>query len=96
MADFDRDGLPDLVVYRPSDSTWHASLSGTDFATLRTWQLGAPGDQPVPGDYTGDDWDDIAVYRPSDATWHVWSSETDFADPPRTWQWGFPTDVPVI
>ena len=99
MADFDRDDRPDLVVYRPSDSTWHALLSGSDYAypQARVWQRGVSGDRPVQGDYDGDTWDDIATYRPSDSSWHIWGSQggPDYGAAEQTYQRGVAGDRPA-
>ena len=96
MADFDGDNRADLVIYRPSGSTWHALLSGTNYDPARPqgWQRGASGDRPADGDYDGDGREDIGTYRPSDGTWHVWGSRANYATE-QTYAWGALNDRPV-
>ena len=97
MADLDRDDKADIVIYRPSDNTWNALLSGTNYGTSQTWSRGAANDRPVAGDYDGDGWNDIATYRPSDSSWHIWGSATNYGTE-QTWKYGLPnppyTDIP--
>ena len=63
-ADYNRDGLVDIAVYRPSTGMWFVR---NQFAV----QFGDPSDIPVPADYNGDGVVYIAVYRPSTGTWDV-------------------------
>lgn len=69
--DFDRDGVTDIGVFRPSDGTWYLLNSSNN--TLRTAQWGQSGDVPVVGDYNAgiQTVSDFAVFRPSDGTWYT-------------------------
>jgi len=96
QADFDGDGTPDLVTYRPSDGTWNILYSSTNFSysNYTVFRWGLTGDVPMPGDYDGDGKADVVVWRPSSGTWYGLFSSTGYASI-ATIQWGLPGDVPV-
>jgi hypothetical protein len=77
--DFDRDGVTDLGVFRPSLGRWL-------FAGQPTVDWGAAGDMPVPGDYDGDGRPDVAVFRPATGTWYITGRPSIV--------WGAPGDIP--
>ena len=59
-ADYNRDAITDIAVWRPSTEMWHVRGIGSPA------QWGIAGDVPVPADYTGDGKTDFATWRPSD------------------------------
>ncbi len=63
-ADFNGDGLDDIVVFRPSTGLWAVrGLGRTNF--------GRAGDIPAAGDYDGDGIADVAVFRPETCLWAI-------------------------
>lgn len=79
------DGVPDHVIFRPSNGGWYVRGGETQF-----W--GRAGDVPVAGDYDGDRIDDFAIWRPTDGTWHI-SKSADGSVEHR--QFGQLADVPI-
>ena len=78
--DFNRDGISDLGVFRPTLGRWVIERQ-----PAIDW--GAAGDLPVPGDYDGDDRPDLAVFRPANGTWYVNGGAAIV--------WGAAGDIPV-
>jgi hypothetical protein len=68
QGDLDGDGKTDLILYRPSTSTWFVQQSSAGFAE---YQFGGQGDIPAVGDFLGLGHDELAVYRPSTSQWFV-------------------------
>ncbi|HEX8639037.1 MAG TPA: VCBS repeat-containing protein [Pyrinomonadaceae bacterium] len=58
---FDYDNKADLVVFRPSDQSWHSLSSENQTYSATRWGLAS--DHLVPGDYDGDGIMDYAVWR---------------------------------
>lgn len=98
--DYDGDGIDDLAIWRPSLAVWAISLSSRRYSKLPEdtlfIQWGLPGDQPMPGDYTGDGRADLVVWRASTGTWYICPSDSDYnCAAPRIIQFGLPGDFPV-
>ncbi len=98
--DYDGDGLDDLAIWRPSLGLWAIALSTRGFSKLPQdtlfIQWGLPGDQPMPGDYTGDGKADLSVWRANSGTWFICTSEYNFnCAHARVTQLGLPGDFPI-
>jgi hypothetical protein len=65
----------DLAIWRPSSGNW-TMYDGTNDVTGEgtTYQWGATGDVPTPGDYDADGKTDFAVFRPSNTFWYISNS----------------------
>ncbi|HEX5216138.1 MAG TPA: PQQ-dependent sugar dehydrogenase [Vicinamibacterales bacterium] len=97
-ADFDGDGRPDLVSYRPSNGIWYILPSSSNYAAANwIWfQWGNPGDIPMAGDYDGDGKADLVIYRPSNGIWYMRFSGSGYSMATWAWyQWGVPGDQPI-
>ncbi|HEX5216137.1 MAG TPA: VCBS repeat-containing protein [Vicinamibacterales bacterium] len=97
-GDFDGDGHPDLVNYRPANGNWFIRLSSNNYdaASYLWFQWGNPGDVPIAADFDGDRKTDLVVYRPSDGSWFIRYSSLNWVDTSWSWyQWGVPGDVPL-
>jgi hypothetical protein len=75
--DFDRDGIDDPIVYRPTTGLW-AIKSSSDPTTALLRQWGLPKDHPIAGDYTGDGIADLVVWRPANGNWYICKSDANF------------------
>ena len=100
-ADFDGDGVSDVVVYRPSTGTWYSLSSGSNFAAgvARQWGNNSLGDKPFQADIDGDGLADLIVWRPSDGTWYWLTSGTNYAyinGGSRQWGNASLGDVPMV
>ncbi|MFN8389310.1 MAG: S8 family serine peptidase [Bdellovibrionota bacterium] len=95
-ADFDGDGVSDIIVWRPTTGWWYVltSASGFDYAAHQGYQLGLPGDRPLVGDFDGDGRADLAVWRPTTGMWYFRSSGSGY-QLISSLQWGLPGDQPI-
>lgn len=75
-ADFDKDGVADLTVYRPSTGEWF--INRTVYGPFTTTFGGDPSDMPVPADYDGDGRDDLSIYRVATAEWMIRGSKIGY------------------
>jgi hypothetical protein len=99
-GDFDRDGVSDPTVWRPSSGTFYFIASAGSCPTGTTphflgclFQWGLNGDVPVPMDYDGNRATDFAVWRPSTGTWYIAYNFSPL--PPTSFVWGISTDKPT-
>jgi hypothetical protein len=93
IADIDRDGKSDLVVWRASTGMWYwlTSSSGYSYAAagLRQWGNQSLGDKPLTGDFDGDGAADLAVWRASTGEWFWLTSSSGYAYAAMGYkQWG--------
>jgi hypothetical protein len=91
-GDFNRDGLSDASVWRPSNGVWY-TIMDYDAGAYASIPWGLSTDIVVPGDYDGDGQSDIAAFRPDTGVWYVLPSGT-----PGSYtgtQWGLQTDIPM-
>lgn len=91
IVDFTRDRKTELTVWRATDGRWRY-LSAQPGNLTGTFNLGAPDDKPVPGDYDGDGATDYAVFRPSNGFWYIRNSSDNSL---ITIHFGTGTDKPV-
>ena len=101
-ADFDHDGLSDIVIWRPSSGTWYRLQSSSGYtlgATGVQWGSGSTHDVPLTGDMDGDGIADFVVWRPGTSTfsWLTSSSRYNSASS-GVRQWGNSSlgDVPML
>src|SRR5262245_54267487 len=100
-ADFDGDGMTDVIVWRPSTGTFFARTSGSGFnaGVAKQWGSQALGDKPFTADIDGDGIVDLIVWRPTDGTWYWLTSGTgyNYANAVSK-QWGAQSlgDVPMV
>jgi hypothetical protein len=95
-ADFNGDGVTDMSVFRPSDTTWYAQNSSA-VTTYTSRTFGLATDTLVPGDYDGDRKTDFAVYRSSATAgtpdFFVFRSSDNTL---QGAEWGTTGDIPVV
>ncbi|MEZ5307498.1 MAG: choice-of-anchor V domain-containing protein [Pyrinomonadaceae bacterium] len=88
-GDFDGDQKTDLVVFRPSNSSWYIRESSTSQLRVERW--GLPTDKFIPADYDGDGKTDPAVFR--NGIWYVKRSSDSQVS---YYFWGLGTDTLVL
>ena len=96
VDDFDVDGIPDAVLYRPSDTTWYVRFSSD--ASVHSFQFGTNGIIPKLGgaggsDFDGDGVPDAVYVQTNNYTWHVRLSGDAST---RTFSFGDGGDVPLL
>src|SRR5262245_33608365 len=97
-ADFDGDGIADLVVYRPSTRVWFVLTSSSGFADVFMALSTAPGAVAMPGDYDGENKTELALYNPSGlfgaagaGNWNIRYSSNGYSTATQT-SYPFPYD----
>lgn len=83
-------------VFRSTTTAFYLRNSLTTGQADETITLGAPGDIPVAGDWTGSGVDTIGVYRPSTATFSLKNSNDPAAPVAYTFTLGNPGDLPMV
>ncbi len=73
-TDFDGDGFPDYVIFRPGTGTWYILRSSDN--TTQNFLFGLNTDVPLDGDFDGDGKSDLATFSPSNGIWAFKSSST--------------------
>jgi len=75
MADYDGDGISDMVAVRRANGSSVWWISNRDGQIIKVVQFGLEFDKPIVGDYDGDGIADIAVIRNDEGantkTWHI-------------------------
>lgn len=98
-VDWDRDGVVDLVVFRPNTGVWYVLYSNTGFTVgapiFDNFPWGMGGDVPIIEDFDGDGVLDLAVWRPSNGTWFILPFGFHYCFPCAV-QFGLPGDVPYV
>lgn len=87
-ADYDTDGMTDLMIFRPSDGTWRILNSATGQTTVNAW--GTNGDIPMILSTSFEM--NRSVYRPSDNTYYL---QARCCTPDTYFKWGVSGDIPV-
>jgi len=95
------DGKVKIGTYNPTVGIWYLDYNGNgawDPATDKVYQWGAPGYQPVTGDWNADGQVEIGTYNPTLGIWYLdyngngaWDPATD-----KVYTWGATGYAPVI
>ena len=107
LADFNGDGVSDLVTFRGALGEWQVLWTNISIPSRLPqqfpsesnggWQWGLPGDVPVPADYDGDGLAELAVWRPSNGVWFMRLSSQNYSTAHAAFfQWGLPGDRPIV
>ena len=103
VGDWKGAGVSELGLFRPSTGEWFLDYDGkkswSGCSKERCITFGAPGDQPVTGDWNGSGTSKIGVFRPSSGEWFldyngngIWDGcGTDLCSE----NFGMPGDIPV-
>ncbi|MFC6022164.1 hypothetical protein ACFP2T_39135 [Plantactinospora solaniradicis] len=94
-GDWNKDGVDNVGVFRPSNSTWYLrDINSGDATTIFKFGHGASGDIPVAGDWNKDGVDTVGVFRPSNSTWYLTDGTTSL-DHEFVFGHGASGDIPV-
>lgn len=91
IVDFDNDNKTNLALWRADGGVWRYRLDYRPNNEI-SFNWGATGDIPTPGDFDGDGITDFAVFRPTDGVWYIRKSSNGSY---LFQQFGMSSDKPV-
>jgi hypothetical protein len=95
-ADWNADGLTDIVLVDSRDLAWQIYLSPFDYKPLK---ITVPGlinkDVPLAGDWNCDGKASPGYFRPSDSSWHLWD-DLEKNEVAASLTGARPNDIPVV
>jgi hypothetical protein len=95
-ADWNADGLTDIVLVDSKDLVWQIYLSPFDYKPLK---ITVPGlitkDVPLAGDWNCDGKASPGYFRPTDSSWHLWD-DLEKNEVAASLTGARPNDIPVV
>jgi len=103
VGDWNRDGVDELGLFRPSTNTFYLDIDGNGQINLasgdREFAMGAAGDLPIVGDWDGDRVDETGLYRPSTQTFFLdvdGDGAISLPSGDRSFAMGAAGDLPIV